>query len=400
MGWSSPRQGNVIHPSISRKSHLGASSFNQVDAVPNEQPVINASASAVFRTVFDFRDPSNIDSIDRLDDAIMGGISTSSVVPGDGYAKWVGVCRTDGGGFCGFRTNPFVKPLQPAGADGFYIVVRLTSDTDADRRVWKLSTRVKPDRGELLYQAPFSFQQETTDEWSRIKIPFDSFRLVRGPRFVADGAALNTTGGLYQVGMTMSKFVFGGDLQPLDNFRDGFFELQIQEIGLYKDGKDVQPLEVSSPEVLGKEETKKKRPLLLKLLGPVSKLFFSEKRYVCRVVNSQRYVALRTSHSYVLVSPCPWNLHSQRRKQAMKLLQTKRGLSRTGAIVFGLRNRAQSYGWIRSVAQSLSIILRDISRTILLTSLKVVFQYPIQFLRKAMRFVQSRVKRDDSSVNE
>jgi hypothetical protein len=235
-------------------------------------------SSSVYQAVFDFRDPSTIESIDRLDDAIMGGISTSSVVPGDGFAKWVGVCRTEGGGFCGFRTNPFTKPLQANGADGFYLIVRLASDVDTNRRVWKLSTRVRPDRGEMLYQAPLTFEQSSTDTWSKIKVPFDSFRLVRGPRFVADGAPLNTTGGLYQVGMTMSKFIFGGDLVPLDNFRDGFFELQIQEIGLYKDGQDVTSLQVTTPEVLTKNEAKKNRSLMLKVLAPVSKLFFSEKR--------------------------------------------------------------------------------------------------------------------------
>jgi hypothetical protein len=78
--------------------------------------------------------------------------------------------------------------------------------------------------------------------------------------------------------MTMSKFIFGGDLVPLDNFRDGFFELQIQEIGLYKDGQDVTSLQVTTPEVLTKNEAKKNRSLMLKVLAPVSKLFFSEKR--------------------------------------------------------------------------------------------------------------------------
>lgn len=238
----------------------------------------NSIANISFQPIFDFRNESTIDRLERLDDAIMGGISTSSVRGGDGFARWMGVCRTDGGGFCGFRTNPFTKPLLPGSAEGFYVVLRLASDADVDRRVWKFSTRVRPDRGELLYQAPVKFEQPATDQWSLVKVPFDSFRLVRGPKFVDDGPLLNVTGGLYQIGMTMSKFEFGGDLKAIDNFRDGFFELQIREIGLYQ-GQDTESfMDVSYPEVMLKEEAKMKRPILLKVLRPVSRIFFSEQR--------------------------------------------------------------------------------------------------------------------------
>jgi hypothetical protein len=229
-----------------------------------------------YQPLFDFALNETLDKIDRLDDVIMGGISSSQVVRGDGYAKWVGVCRTEGGGFCGFRTNPFTKPLMVQDADGFYLTVRLASDQDSDRRVWKLTTRAKPDRGEVLYQAPFSFQQKH-NEWSTIRVPFDSFALVSGPRMV-NGPPLNTTGGLFQIGMTLSKFVFGGALKELDNFRDGYFELQIKEIGLYNDIKFDGKIDVSIIGVLSKEEAKTKRPIALKLLLPISKLLFSEQR--------------------------------------------------------------------------------------------------------------------------
>ena len=39
-------------------------------------------------------------------------------------------------------------------------------------------------------------QQENKDEWARVKIPFDSFRLVRGPRLVPDSPPINITGGV------------------------------------------------------------------------------------------------------------------------------------------------------------------------------------------------------------
>ncbi|GKZ01160.1 hypothetical protein MPSEU_001067400 [Mayamaea pseudoterrestris] len=313
---------------------------------------INNSSTSYFQPIFDFTTLSTIDKLERLDDAIMGGISTSSVRNGAGCARWTGVCRTDGGGFCGFRTNPFTKPLMAGSADGFYTMIRLASDNEAKRRVWKFSTRVKPDRGEQLYQAPVIFDQATPEEWSLIKIPFDAFRLVRGPKFVSEGPALNTTGGLYQIGMTMSQFEFGGDLKAMDNFRDGFFELHIKEIGLYKDDAQVASLfDVSSPQVLAKEEAAKKRPLLLKVFKPVSKIFFSES--------------------------------SQRRKQAMKIL-TKRGLTRTGAMRFGLQSRAAGMGWPKSIAKLFYVLMADLFRTSLQLTLKVSLLYPFRIVKRSM----------------
>ena len=59
------------------------------------------SGTPVFQPIFDFSDSSRneTDRFERLDDAIMGGISTSQLrqVPGEGFARWSGVCRLDGG---------------------------------------------------------------------------------------------------------------------------------------------------------------------------------------------------------------------------------------------------------------------------------------------------------------
>ena len=67
------------------------------------------SLHATYTPVFDFSltNPTikekSASSFERIDDAIMGGISQSSLrdVPNQSYASWSGVCRTDGGGFCG-----------------------------------------------------------------------------------------------------------------------------------------------------------------------------------------------------------------------------------------------------------------------------------------------------------
>lgn len=182
-------------------------------------------------------------------------------------------------GFCGFRTNPFNEPLKVGLCDGFYVKCRLASDNEPERRIWKISTRTKPNRGEFLYQAPFDLAgayaaDQSSPEWYTVKVPFQSFMYVRGPRIVPDGPPLNLTGGLYQIGMTMSKFAFGANTTELLNFRDGFFDFQMREIGLYKENNPMEMDSISKPQVLNKD----KKPIIVKILLPISKIFFSESR--------------------------------------------------------------------------------------------------------------------------
>ena len=54
-----------------------------------------------YTPIFDFSNEKEdaVSSFERIDDAIMGGISTSSLkqIPEEPFARWSGVCRTDGG---------------------------------------------------------------------------------------------------------------------------------------------------------------------------------------------------------------------------------------------------------------------------------------------------------------
>jgi hypothetical protein len=166
--------------------------------------------------------------------------------------------------------------LKVGDAEGLYLQCRLTSDDEPERRVWKVTTRSEQSRGEQLYQAMFEMPKTRDDEWNTIKIPFSSFRQVRGPRLVEGGAPLNTTAGLFQIGMTLSKFQFGKNVTEIENFRSGYFQLQLKEIGVYK--ADLSSLAVASPNTLPKEVAAKNKPLVLKILFPIVKIFFSEKR--------------------------------------------------------------------------------------------------------------------------
>ena len=69
-------------------------------------------------------------------------------------------------------------------------------------------------RSEQVYQQQFEFpptsannMNEKDDKWTQIKIHFDSFTLVRGAQKVLDGPKLDSTQGLFQIEMTMSKFL-------------------------------------------------------------------------------------------------------------------------------------------------------------------------------------------------
>jgi hypothetical protein len=183
---------------------------------------------------------------------------------------------------------PFEEPLKVnTRAEGFYLVSRLTSDDEPERRIWKMTTRTENSRGEQLYQAMFEILPKSDKdnngmaEWQRITIPFDNFAQVRGPRLVEGAPTLNVTGGLFQIGLSLSKFQMGMNVTELPDFRAGYFELQVKEIGVYckaTSGETSSPLvDTNELKTLTIEEAKRKRPILLKILSPVTSILFSEK---------------------------------------------------------------------------------------------------------------------------
>mmetsp|Transcript_19382 Transcript_19382/g.35106 ORF Transcript_19382/g.35106 Transcript_19382/m.35106 type:complete len:489 (+) Transcript_19382:243-1709(+) len=412
--------------------------------------------ATTYKPIFDFTlDPQNpttksksASSFERIDDAIMGGISTSSLRdnPTESYATWSGVCRTDGGGFCGMRTLPFASPLDADGQEGVFLDCMLASDEEASRRVWKMTVRTDSSRGEMVYQAEYDLQRVMEEEcdlrealeearaaeaelqeamegvakmnvaedvgkemeeakgagedlmkamndakkedgegdgngnggeeeecWARVFVPFDKFQLVRGPRLVPDGPKLNVTGGIFQIGMTLSKFQMGVNTTELENFRPGYFEMRIQRMGFYNTNGDAAPAVANDansndgydnasvidnvPDTLSKKEAQKKRPFLLKMLLPLAKVFFSEK--------------------------------ANRRKSAMRILREERGLSRGKAILFGIRSRKRSMGGcIPSVFKTLGILTVDSFRAVALSVLKVVLLYPLRVVGAVVRKVK------------
>ena len=159
--------------------------------------------------------------------------------------------------------------------------------------------------------------------------------------------------------MSLSKFVIGVNTTELENFRPGFFDLQIRQIGFYNNANIREDVPGVVPvDTLSKAEVDKRRPLLLKILLPISKLFFSEK--------------------------------ANRRKSAMKLLQ-KRGFSRAKAILWGIKTRAAGTGFVPSLLKAASIVGIDSFRTALGTVLKACLFYPFVFLGKFVKFIKTKV---------
>jgi Complex I intermediate-associated protein 30 (CIA30) len=376
------------------------------------EDIIPSSYDYARTPLLNFRDNNDtINYIDRLDDAIMGGISTSTVRQQSmDYAIWNGICRIDGGGFCGFRTNPFKTPFIVSNDTiGFYIKCRLVSDNEPERRVWKITTRTKPDRGELLYQAPFQFSNYNKNnnydniEWQFIYVPFDTFRLVRGPQVVENGPKLNVSMGIYQIGMTMSQFIFASTFtnnnntieKTLPNFRDGYFEVNIEEIGVYSatsntiktnDEKSILSLQKQEPiqvlDVFTKGELKKQKSLFIKMILVIVRLvFFTEQ--------------------------------SQRRKSTLKILQKKYKMSRYDAIIWGYRRRlilstkkynindhpiirqfCYSRRMILSMLETLSILSIDTIRSLMSTPLKLFLFYPIRLLITILTRINPKKKKN------
>ena len=377
----SPRAASVSAPPRRRPwagpTTTSSSSSSSSLASSSSPPAAGVDAGAsptadppyVTTTAFDFSRPDDVGRFERIDDAIMGGISLSALrdVEGEDYASWRGVCRTDGGGFCGMRTLPFREALDVGDSDGIFLDLRLASDDEPDRRVWKASVRTdSTSRGEMVYQAEYRMPAtSSTTGFGRVRIPFSDFVFVRGPRVVPDAPPLDTSGGIFQVGMTLSKFQINANTTTMEDFRDGFFDVNIRSIGFYTDGA-ADGAEGSadssvSVEILSKKEIQKKKPVLLKVLLPLSKLFFSEQ--------------------------------SNRRKIALKKLQQNRGISRIQAIKWGIKTKASAYGVLRALAMTTGIIAIDSFRIVLGQFLKLCLFYPLVALSRTIKFAKKKIFR-------
>mmetsp|Transcript_485 Transcript_485/g.626 ORF Transcript_485/g.626 Transcript_485/m.626 type:complete len:366 (-) Transcript_485:59-1156(-) len=254
----------------------------------NDLRRIKPLKSIVFDTLFDFEQNGEeaLEFFERIDDQVMGGVSTSNLLQvqnGDNtQVVWSGLVRTDGGGFCGTRTVRLEKPIDLSIYSGLWIQGKLTSDSDIRRRVWKCSMRLEQNAGELVYSS------EWIPDGTQCLVPFSSFKLVRGPRFVPNASPLSIEllRKVYGIGLTVSKFGLTNTTQQnnnlLPNFRDGFFRVHLNAIGVYGDlfpARSGISIPLPQPDLNNpsKPNSANSNNLIIKSLSPISRFVFSQK---------------------------------------------------------------------------------------------------------------------------
>jgi len=234
---------------------------------------------------------------ERVDDVVMGGVSSSTIAPdpaGRECLVWAGKCRAEGGGFAGARSVALRTPLDLSAFDGLALTCGFESDAEPERRTWKATVRTQNDRGEMVYQATFEppvadAADAAADVPRETRIPWDAFRLVRGPTVVPDVPPLSAEqcGSVYGLGLIMSRFSARG---PMPEFREGPFRLAVHALGVYSSSAAAASASASAsaaPSLLaaasanaGKRasENRGSRNVVTFLLSPLIKLAFDEKR--------------------------------------------------------------------------------------------------------------------------
>ena len=119
----------------------------------------------------------------------------------------------------GARSVALQTPLDLSAFDGLALTCGFESDAEPERRTWKATVRTQNDRGEMVYQATFEppvadAAASAEDVPRETRIPWDAFRLVRGPTVVPDVPPLSAEqcGSVYGLGLIMSRFSARGPI--------------------------------------------------------------------------------------------------------------------------------------------------------------------------------------------
>jgi len=297
---------------------------------------------------------------ERIDDVVMGGVSSSKVVATEGGgAEWRGIVRTDGGGFCGTRTATLAEPMDLSAYEGVYVDAALVSDNDVARRAWKMTIRTGASRGEVVHSAEWTPMVGVDGVRGPSFIPFEDFKLVRGPRLVEGAPPLNASAcaTTYGFGLTISKFgaARAGGTPVVENFRDGPFAVKLNAVGAYGAAAAAAP----RPQLIGAGGSTPNSPgspiksnglvlgAALAVLRPVAKLVFSEGGRRRSQARKQLVAAGKAGGS--------WGA----RRYGQRVVKPMRGLSPVAAAAEGLKELARD-----ALVSALALPLRLAFRTI------------------------------------
>jgi len=331
-------------------------------------------AAATRVPLFSFTDDERelaLEAFERIDDVIMGGVSSSRLVLANddaGGALFEGRLREQGGGFCGTRMKLLAEPLDLSAASGLYLEID-ASGTEASSRVWKVAVRTRQDRGEVVYQRAF---KPSAIGRERVFLPFDEFRLVRGPRLVPGVPPLSASQAneTFQISLVVSKFEVSETGAALPSFREGPFCLRVFEIGSFaaaKAGAGPDRAERASargasptpmPRALTEAEQKAQQPLPLKLLRPVIGLLFGE---------------------------------TSRRRRAATLLLQARNTTALGRMRLAWAWRAGgSAGVFGAARKTTAVLLRDMAALVLTVPARLLFKTVVTSSR-ALKWAKAKL---------
>jgi monofunctional biosynthetic peptidoglycan transglycosylase len=117
--------------------------------------------------LLDFDDPAEIDWFAPIDDAVMGGVSSSRMVQAaPGIAAFEGrVSLENNGGFASVRSRPREWGLEGASA----LVLRLRGDG----KTYRLNVRTPNTPSAFRFEAPLELP---AGAWHEVEVPFVSLR--------------------------------------------------------------------------------------------------------------------------------------------------------------------------------------------------------------------------------
>ena len=163
------------------------------------------------KMIIDFSSPDEKDRWEIINDAVMGGLSSSTVLISENKtALFNGAVSLENyGGFTSMRTGPCLFDL--AGCRGLIVRVK------GDGKNYRLRLRTGDEYEGIAYQAHFSTEQ---DNWITARLPFDIFQPVFRGMIVDDAPPMDTSA-VRRIGFMIA------------DKQDGPFHLEIEWVKAY-----------------------------------------------------------------------------------------------------------------------------------------------------------------------
>lgn len=190
---------------------------------PRPRPQIDLSIADNKKVLFDFSQAIDLQNTwGALDDVVMGGVSDSSLKPGDGVAIFSGKVSTENsGGFASIRTRNFDPAIDLSGYTGLELRIK------GDGNRYKFLVRDDDSWDSVGYSHSFD---TVANEWITVQIPFATLIPVFRAKTVS-GRSLDPSR-VRSLQLMLSKFEYDGALNP--NFNVGEFRLEVSEISVYR----------------------------------------------------------------------------------------------------------------------------------------------------------------------